>query len=601
MAKIGDVIGGKWKIVRKIDSGGQGKVYAATGEEGTEEVAIKIIKAYKPKKRARFIREVEAQIKLTLGKAGNIVSIIGHNLKDLSEGKTSGYYVMPMAINTLEKALPIFVWRVEICLEIFEGIVNGIKSAHQAGIIHRDIKPQNILFLDKSLKEPLIGDFGICFLKDKKDGRITENGETVGAKYFMAPEQERGGIVDVEKSADIYPLGKLLHHMLTERMIYREEIEGAFTEEEIKREPRLIEIHEKLLSKTIVEDPHERIQTANELLKIIRHLRKKNGEDDSDIDEKQPPKIPSGKTRITVSDKTFGQILKKELEELKNVLAGGEHPIVDLRLDDCKAHFNSVWPKIHDGIKDNPKLSIEAAKNLIRSQPKTIALCLAMARCDANELFTKYKRFLEFLTKSSEGQSGYPAVFTVPHAFAGFLFMSTSVLSLHHESWNLFASLLGSRFEWYYQSARPLYNYGFAHSYFFHPEALGRSSPKVHDFYTGQLQLPEIVNVTDLNGEQLLDSYAKTQMIMSLRSAQLEQRGEDEKFWPDFGRFYAHRVSPLLDRMYHDPSFAEGVLRAFGESKEEFFDQLNARLELVRGCFGGSNYWWSSLETYEPR
>jgi serine/threonine protein kinase len=101
--------------------------------------------------------------------------------------------------------------------------VTGIRSAHQHGAIHRDIKPANVLFLDESLREPMVSDFGICFLKETIESeRLTEHGETVGAKFFMAPEQERGGITDVAEASDIYALGKLLHFMITSRYLYRE-------------------------------------------------------------------------------------------------------------------------------------------------------------------------------------------------------------------------------------------------------------------------------------------------------------------------------------------------------------------------------------------
>src|SRR5208337_1713930 len=155
----------------------------------------------------------------------------------------------------------------------FLGVANGIRNAHQAGAIHRDIKPANVLFLDESLKEPMVSDFGICFLKETPDSdRVTEQGETVGARFFMAPEQERGGITDVTESADIYALGKLLHFMITSRRLEREKLSQAFQEEEVRRDERLAAVRDKLLARMIVEEPTRRIQSADEIIKIASEI-----------------------------------------------------------------------------------------------------------------------------------------------------------------------------------------------------------------------------------------------------------------------------------------------------------------------------------------
>jgi serine/threonine protein kinase len=207
---------GDWKIGEIIGRGGQAKVYAASKGEGTPVCALKIINSNQPKKRARFIQEVRKHAELSDRKASNIIPILDHNLNEFENGGRIGFIVMPKAEANLEDQIDIFGGRVEFCLEVFRGIVNGVVQAHGIGIIHRDLKPSNILFMDRSLREPLISDFGICFVKDTPEQkRFTDVNETVGARFFMAPEQERGGIVDVKETADIYTLGKILHYMLT--------------------------------------------------------------------------------------------------------------------------------------------------------------------------------------------------------------------------------------------------------------------------------------------------------------------------------------------------------------------------------------------------
>ncbi|HEV2960775.1 MAG TPA: hypothetical protein VG649_03050, partial [Candidatus Angelobacter sp.] len=102
--------------------------------------------------------------------------------------------------------------------------------------------------------------------------RVTEHGETVGARFFMAPEQERGGVTDVTESSDIYALGKLLHFMITSRNLFREELSRAFLDNELREDKRLNIVRDDLLARMIVEDPSKRIQSANEVLEITSNM-----------------------------------------------------------------------------------------------------------------------------------------------------------------------------------------------------------------------------------------------------------------------------------------------------------------------------------------
>lgn len=92
-------------------------------------------------------------------------------------------------------------------------------------------------------------------------------GETVGAMYFMAPEQEHGGQVDVDQRADLYALGKLLHWMLTGRYLAREPLDRAFDAGEFERAPRLREILEQILARTIVFDREARFPSVDALIR----------------------------------------------------------------------------------------------------------------------------------------------------------------------------------------------------------------------------------------------------------------------------------------------------------------------------------------------
>jgi hypothetical protein len=79
-------------------------------------------------------------------------------------------------------------------------------------------------------------------------------------------------------------------------------------------------------------------------------------------------------------------------------------------------------------------------------------------------------------------------------------------------------------------------------------------------------------------------------------------RGEMASRWADYGRFYEERVTPLLERIHHDAEYSTGVLRAFGESREQFLANLNPRLAYIRrNFFGGARYIYSSIGEWHPR
>ncbi len=598
MAKPVDAIGG-WTLHHSLGGGGQGKVFAASCKEGEPEAAIKIIKCRRPKKKARFMQEISVHAALASQGASNIIPILDHNLEELKGGGIRGYLVMPMAVTTLEKEKDLLRGRTELCVEVFRGVVTGIGHAHAAEVVHRDIKPSNVLFLDKTLKQPQVSDFGIAFLRETPDAeRLTDVGETVGAKFFMAPEQERGGVVDVGPSADIYALGKLLHHMLTGKFLYRESIAEAFTEEELRADPRLLAVRDRILSVTIVEDPSGRLQSTDELLKVLNEVMTPPSSGSSSITpENERPEV----SMQNESQETRSKSELDAYNDYINVIVSGSHQKIRLEFDLLKHMFKTIWQTIYDGIRNTPKEAPAAAHWLIKEQPQATALVLAIGRCDSKDLFRPVKLFLQFLTKASEGRGGYLASTSVPDVQAGFLYMAMSIVTLENESWNILHSLLTEKFEWYYQSGRPLYSYGFAHTYFFHPETINRSASKTHDFYREQLAEDSIMDQLGLKADALLTAYIQAQFLMSLRGSQCIEKGEDVPVWPDFGRFHGYRLESLLDRIFHDDYYAEGILRSFEETREQFFERLNNRLSLLSNRFSGNNYFWDSIKSWEPR
>jgi serine/threonine protein kinase len=605
MAKRPERIG-QWQLGEQIGRGGQGSVFAANRGEANETCALKIVEASRTKRIKRFEQEIAAHSELSNKGSANVIPILDHGFEDLGGGRVRGYIVMPKANCSLHEVISIFAGRVELCLEVFQGIVNGIREAHEVGVIHRDIKPANVLFVEDSLTRPLLADFGICFAKaEGDDARLTEAGETVGARFFMAPEQERGGKVDVSTAADIYALGKLLHFMLTGRNLHREALNEAFTPEELASDDRFKQILDKILAKCVVCDASARIQTAAELMEMVSALR--FGIRDQ---HRLPAPIPTSVSqplefavRASATELDEG-LASVEASFMKYAKAFSEESPErsQLRLDELVDEFELKNAPICAEYRDRPTETKEAVTKLITGQPRAIGAALALARCNSVGLFRDFKRFLEHIANSTERTSGYVATQAIPESQAGFLYMISSLMALHYESWELLQALLNTKFEWHHHSSVPRFFFGFGHPCFFHSDALQRNAGQAHDLYRSLLRDDGLTRVTKLTGEKSLNAYVQTQALMCIKGAQLNEKGVDVRMWADFGRFMGHRVAPLFGRLEADSHFAVGVCRSFEETPTTFSTLLNQRLAYVRKNFfgNGSNYMWDSIGSWDP-
>jgi Serine/threonine protein kinase len=574
---------GPYRLIEKVGEGGQGTVWRAFRGEGGEAVAVKVLRLSHPKKRARFIQEINIHSALSAARAPNVMPLLDHNLDETASNGVQGYIVMPLAEVSLQDVIDTLRERLELSLELLCGIATGLDAAHRAGVVHRDLKPGNILFTNRSLRDPLISDFGICLLRETPGNeRITEAGETVGAKYFMAPEQEHGGVSEVTFAADVYAAGKLLHFMLTGRYLLREHLDKAFLPEEIHREPRLQVILDEVLSRCIVEEPAARIQTGGELLELCQRLLTSF-------------RSPSG------NGGSNGGSLRKYYDSFTQAFVGDPRQ-ASLVFDELQSELRVGWLDLHARFESRKNDGPVAVEQYIRSQPAPLAATLALARLDVESLFPHLKRLLEFTTELSEGVAGYSTISTIPQVEAGFLYMAANVFALHHQAWRTLAKLLTAKFKWVYQSSRVHHSYGFNHQFFFESDALQEEPSRHHDLFRSVLLEPYVVEVTRLEKEQLQDVYAQADLLMSLRAAQAEERGESASRWPDFSRFYGERVTPLLERIHEDSEYAAGVLQAFGESREEFEANLNPRLRHIQQkFFYGSRFRYSSILEWHPR
>jgi hypothetical protein len=211
---LGRVIGGRYQIESFIGEGGVGRVYAARHTRMSRRFAIKVPfgeLAHDEKMRRRFFREADSAGRLSHRNVVGVLDVgetdegLVYMALDLVEGR-------PLTA-TIERDAPL---RRERVVSLFRQILEGVAHAHDRGLIHRDLKPDNIVVeTDTAGVETVrVVDFGIAIPEDiEARGRLTTEGIVVGTPYYMAPEQATGGALDAR--SDLFALGLILYEMLS--------------------------------------------------------------------------------------------------------------------------------------------------------------------------------------------------------------------------------------------------------------------------------------------------------------------------------------------------------------------------------------------------
>jgi serine/threonine protein kinase len=227
---------GNYKILAPLGQGGMARVYRASQENLGREVAVKVLPPWYAADRS-FVERFNLEAKLVAGLSHpNIVTI-----HDFNEQSGNLYIVMQLVdggtlkqqIDTLpERPGSVRAMDLEEVNHIFEQLADALSYAHRKGIIHRDIKPVNVL-MDQS-NRPILSDFGIAkVLEGTKE--LTRPGAGVGTPEYMSPEQCKGEHVDGR--ADIYALGVVLFECLTGRTPFLGENYPALAHSHIYEEP----------------------------------------------------------------------------------------------------------------------------------------------------------------------------------------------------------------------------------------------------------------------------------------------------------------------------------------------------------------------------
>lgn len=267
---IGKMLGNRYEILEKIGEGGMADVYKAKCHLLNRYVAIKVLKKEYSTDETfvkRFRTEAQSAAALT---HSNIVSVydvgsengINYIVMELLETKTLKDYIEENG------AMPS-----DLVLKISAQIASALETAHKAHIIHRDIKPQNIV-LNRNMVAK-VTDFGIAKITNVPSSTITSFGSTIGSVHYFSPEHAKGGYTD-EKS-DIYSLGVVMYEMATGKLPFDADSAVSVALKQIQEDPiPPIEVNPKvtvalnqIILKALQKSTTARYQSATELISDI--------------------------------------------------------------------------------------------------------------------------------------------------------------------------------------------------------------------------------------------------------------------------------------------------------------------------------------------
>lgn len=264
---IGQTLGG-YQVIRQVGKGGMATVYKAYQPSLDRYVALKVMPAYYAQQDEaflkRFQREARAIAKL---RHPNILIVL-----DFGEQEGITYIVMEYVdAGTLNDRLGQPLPMDEIAV-IIDGVAGALDYAHDQGIIHRDVKPSNVLLPKPDW--PLLTDFGLA--KIVGGSKLTTSGMMAGTPAYVSPEQGRGDRVD--NRTDVYSLGIVLYEMATGVVPFSAETPMAVVVKHIieplplprSKNPELPESVERVILKSLVKNPEDRFQRAGDMADALR-------------------------------------------------------------------------------------------------------------------------------------------------------------------------------------------------------------------------------------------------------------------------------------------------------------------------------------------
>ncbi|MCA9753243.1 MAG: HEAT repeat domain-containing protein, partial [Gemmatimonadetes bacterium] len=269
----GDVLLDRYKVVRRIGSGGFSTVFLVEDTAVDDRVILKLLSYHltlDEASMARFVQELKLARKIS---HPNVIRI--HDLLELGEARAISMEYFPgrdlgRVLDDLGKMPP--DRGVYICRQICE----GLSAAHASGIIHRDIKPANVLVGDQDVVK--IVDFGLAAASREAENRLTRTGHLVGTPHYMAPELIRGE--EVDHRSDLYSFGIMMYEMFSGKLPYDGEnpMNVLFRHLDGDAKP-LTDITDipadlaRVVMRTMALDPKARPQSSSELLEELAGVK----------------------------------------------------------------------------------------------------------------------------------------------------------------------------------------------------------------------------------------------------------------------------------------------------------------------------------------
>ncbi len=281
-----EVIGGKYRIVEKVGQGGMGVVYLARNDELGQKVAVKFLSqkfADDENLVLRFLNEAKSYCRVNHPNAVTLLDYGQHGdggplfiITEFIEGKN--------VTETLKDRGPL---PADTVLDLGSQIAEVLSAAHSQGVIHRDLKPDNIMLMPLSRGRYAVKvlDFGIAKIVDEEEGPNTETGSVFGTPEFMSPEQARGD--EADGRSDIYALGVILFYMITGKLPFRGKNKLVVLNMQLNDPPpRPREVlpttdlsarFETVIMKCLNKGPNQRYASADDLLEAFEELRVPSG------------------------------------------------------------------------------------------------------------------------------------------------------------------------------------------------------------------------------------------------------------------------------------------------------------------------------------
>lgn len=368
---IGEVVSGRFKIVEFIDRGGMGEVYLGLNESVGQKVAVKFLnKKFTADEGlvVRFGNEARSYARVTHPNAVTLLDYGQHDdgalyiITEFVDGKSLSKTIKEHGLFSPEQVISIG----QQCCDV-------LTAAHDEGVIHRDLKPDNLMLMpgpkDRFMVKVL--DFGIAKISDDETGPMTETGAIFGTPEFMSPEQARGD--SAQPQSDLYALGIILYYMATGRLPFSGKNKFAVLNKHLNDpppRPNEIAPHaevppalEAVILKCLNKEAAERYASAEDLYEALDDVRDQLG---TSRTTSKPPGIKSKPPGTDIESDTNKETRPSQPEQASDALALDSDVVVDA----------AVKPAVNlgEGLKFDSQVGLEKEIESEDSDPVPLAL-----------------------------------------------------------------------------------------------------------------------------------------------------------------------------------------------------------------------------------